>query len=362
MEMEKAIHDSGAMTRPIVSILMVARNATKHIDAALLSARAQTLTDIEIIVVDDGSIDETPARVAAHVHADRRVRLISGPQKGLSAVRNVSLNAARGGLAAILDSDDCLHPQHIENLVQHHAKTGAHICVSNMIEFVEVRSTIRKKVFAQGACWRLSREVTLEEFVLGGAIGTRATSLGYCKPLFDIQFLRYHGITYDERLRVGEDFDLVLRMMLAGGIYRFVPQLTYYYRKHAASTSHRLTLADIEGLIVAGRGYHIDDTSIAEILESRLENLEGVRRQICALSAIRQGRWIQALRLAGTHREACRLTLSSLWESVLKRVGLFALSHSWPAASRYIAELPDVNHADGATMEAWSLTEALCVR
>ncbi|WP_232495437.1 glycosyltransferase family 2 protein [Novosphingobium kaempferiae] len=311
------------MAAPFVSVLMVARDAALFIDEAILSVRAQTFTDIEIVVVDDGSSDATAQLARAHAEVDERIRVLDGPCKGLSAVRNASLNAARGRFAAIVDSDDILDPHHLERLVAGQSRDGAHICAANMVEFEQDRDVIRTHIFAQGPTWQTARNIGPAEFVRRGMIGARDISLGYLKPLFDLTFLRRHAIVYDERLRIGEDFDLVLRAMLAGARYRFMPQATYCYRKHSGSTSHRLTSPDLRALLDATRAYSAHDGHLAEQLRARVENLEGARRQVEALDASRNGRLIEAIRLVAPHRDARRLMLSSLTESLLKRLGLF---------------------------------------
>lgn len=301
---------------------MVARNTAPFIDAAIRSARAQTYTDIEIVVVDDGSNDGTKQIAAAHERMDSRVRLIDGPQKGLSAVRNASLHAAQGQFVAILDSDDILHPSHIQTLVDHQRRSGALICSSNMVEFEVMNETVRTSTFVSDALWQNIKPVSIEEFLRGGMIGSRNLSFGYLKPLIDLKFIRSKSIEYDERLRIGEDFDLIVRLMLAGANYHFLPVTTYYYRRHSGSTSYRLTPADLEGLITATRGYMAHDGVSRRLFAARLFNLEGVRRQVEALAALKGGKIRQALSLVSPHHEARRLLIRSFAESFWKRLGM----------------------------------------
>jgi len=315
------------MTLPLVSVLMVARNAAAFIDAAIASARDQSLADLEIVVVDDGSSDDTAAIAREHARQDPRVRLVEGPRRGLSAVRNASLDVARGRFAAILDSDDVLHPRHLEWLVT--GRAGAQICAANMIEF-EARS-LTPRLFAQGKPWSWPRLIGAGEFVEHGMIGGHKVSLGYLKPLFDMDFLNAHGLRYDERLRIGEDFDLVLRGLLSGAEYRFLPQATYYYRKHAASTSHRLARDDLEGLLHATGTYPATGDD-ARWLRARRENLEGALLHLDAVAAIKAGRPLRALALAAGHADARRLTAATLGEALAKRAGRL-LSKSEVSAS-----------------------------
>lgn len=91
---------------PAVSIIMPAYNTAPYVGQAIRSALAQTFTDFELIVVDDGSKDETAEVVAAVGREDRRVRLVRQANRGLAGARNTALRAARGELFALLDSDD----------------------------------------------------------------------------------------------------------------------------------------------------------------------------------------------------------------------------------------------------------------
>ncbi|WP_429277490.1 glycosyltransferase family 2 protein [Novosphingobium gossypii] len=301
---------------------MVARNTAPFIDAAIRSARAQTMCDVEIVVVDDGSTDGTKEIINNHARVDARVRLLDGPGRGLSAVRNTSLDAARGRFAVILDSDDMLHPSHIDGLFDNQTRSGGVICASNMVEFSIDGSSIAGKSFVTDSACNGPRSVSVEDFLKAGMIGAKHLSLGYLKPMFDLQFLQSKGIRYDERLRIGEDFDLVLRAMLEGADYQFLPQTTYYYRRHPGSTSHRLSTADVSGLIEATRGYPVESGSLHGLLVERMNNLEGSRRQLEALAALRQRRLLAAWALSMPHRHARKLFLASLAESIMKRLGI----------------------------------------
>ena len=91
---------------PAVSIVMPAYNVAPYIREAICSALAQTYTDFELIVVDDGSKDDTAAIAKELAEQDARIRLVQQPNRGLAGARNTALRAARGEFFALLDSDD----------------------------------------------------------------------------------------------------------------------------------------------------------------------------------------------------------------------------------------------------------------
>lgn len=98
---------------PTFSIVMPAYNAGATISSAIESVLAQTRGDFELIVVDDGSTDDTLDRVQPYLY-DERMRCISQPNLGPSSARNTAIAAARGTYASLLDSDDLWLPHYLE--------------------------------------------------------------------------------------------------------------------------------------------------------------------------------------------------------------------------------------------------------
>jgi len=96
-----------------VSVICTARNAEATIHRALASVLAQTRADFELIVVDDGSSDATPAQVRAQAARDARVRLIPTAGVGRGYALNLALTEARHALVANIDADDEWHPEHL---------------------------------------------------------------------------------------------------------------------------------------------------------------------------------------------------------------------------------------------------------
>lgn len=99
---------------PAVSIIMPAYNVEPYIGDAIRSALAQTFTDFEVVVVDDGSKDETARVVRALARQDARVQLVQQANRGLAGARNSALRASRGEFFALLDSDDLWEPTFLE--------------------------------------------------------------------------------------------------------------------------------------------------------------------------------------------------------------------------------------------------------
>ncbi|MFN8641041.1 MAG: glycosyltransferase family A protein [Candidatus Binatia bacterium] len=93
---------------PAISVIMPTRDRAHYLREAIDSVLAQRRADLELLVVDDGSTDATPAVLAAV--ADPRLRCLRQGARGIGAAMNTGLRAARGGYVARLDSDDVWHP------------------------------------------------------------------------------------------------------------------------------------------------------------------------------------------------------------------------------------------------------------
>jgi glycosyltransferase involved in cell wall biosynthesis len=94
---------------PTVSVIIPTYNSAALVTAAVESALAQTLQPSEVIVIDDGSTDDTRQRLSNH-----RVRYLHQPNQGVAAARNLGLREASGDLIAFLDADDVWHPRKLE--------------------------------------------------------------------------------------------------------------------------------------------------------------------------------------------------------------------------------------------------------
>ena len=103
------------MADPLVSIIVPTFNRARLLGEALDGIAAQTFRDYEIIVVDDGSTDETPTIIAARPEPIRR---LWQPNQGPASARNYGLSEARGTLVAFLDSDDVWMPGYLQACVE----------------------------------------------------------------------------------------------------------------------------------------------------------------------------------------------------------------------------------------------------
>ncbi len=188
------------VTGPLVSVLVPAHNAAGTIAAALDTATGQTWPEIEIIVVDDGSTDETASIVAGLAAADPRIRLIRRANGGVSAARNSALAAARGAWLAPLDADDLWRRDKIERQL---ARTDdpETVCVYGWYVPVDAEGRALPDRVSGGQREGMIRDALL----LGNFVGPG------CSPLLRRSAVEAAG-GWDETLRGNEDHALYLRL------------------------------------------------------------------------------------------------------------------------------------------------------
>ena len=180
-----------------ISVVIPAYQAAATINNAIASVLAQTYTDFEVLVVNDGSVDETKRMVEAI--PDERVCLLTHPSnKGAAAARNTGIRASHGELVAFLDADDIWLPEKLSNqvaLLENHPEYGG--CVTGFRYETEEGTSI--EITRKPDSW-------LREFSKGCAIAPGTTLI--------IRRVCYDSVGYyDEAMPRHEDFDWLLRFV-----------------------------------------------------------------------------------------------------------------------------------------------------
>ncbi|WP_170149725.1 glycosyltransferase family 2 protein [Rhodoplanes roseus] len=212
-----------AATRPQVSVVLPVYNAVDSLGRAVDSVLEQTVGDLELIVVDDGSTDGTPSLVADAYGREPRVRMVRLPRnRGPAHARNVALAAASGTWIGLVDADDAWRRDRLARLLAH--AEGADAVFDNLLERDPVTGEVAGPLFPSLP----SGPLTIEGLLAPTAPGSRY-NYGYLKPLVRREFLRARTIAYDESLRTSEDLLLYLVLLLEGAVTRMVDEALYVY-------------------------------------------------------------------------------------------------------------------------------------
>ncbi len=222
-----------------VSVVIPAFNAAATIEAAVRSALAQTLRDLEVIVVDDGSRDDTAARVAALVAADPRVTLLRHPKtRGVSAGRNTALAAARGEWVAVLDADDLFLPHRLATMLATAQARGLDVVIDNLLRVDARTGAALGKAFPSE--WMTPDAPMRLSFVMEHDFpGRHATGFGYCKPVFRTTLLRDRVGGYAPGVHCGEDVLALQTALFEGARVGTIDDALYVYHYNPGSLSWR---------------------------------------------------------------------------------------------------------------------------
>ena len=123
--------------KPLLSIIVPVYDVERYLPKCMDSILAQTFTDFELILVDDGSPDNCPALCDAAAAKDARIRVIHQKNGGLSAARNAGLDAARGAWIGFVDSDDYIAPEMYEAMYHAVQSTGADLALCDYVKVDE---------------------------------------------------------------------------------------------------------------------------------------------------------------------------------------------------------------------------------
>ena len=208
-----------------VSITIPLHNKAPWIDRAIRSVLDQTATAWELVVVDDGSTDDGPQRVAAW--GDHRVRLLRQPQAGPGAARNQGLRESHGERVAFLDADDEWRPTFLERTAAVlDAQPRAVAAFSNLVDALEDRPLLKHVSVRNGLV-----ENYFEAWIANRGFGMSASSTLVRR----VPFLEC-GAFPEDRMH-GEDLDAWGRLALTGPV-AYVPEpLVVYHRRLPGSLS-----------------------------------------------------------------------------------------------------------------------------
>jgi glycosyltransferase involved in cell wall biosynthesis len=216
------------LTPPPVSVLLPVRDQAGYLGDALASLSAQTFSDFEVLVVDDGSTDGSAEVADAHGREDGRFRVLRQEPAGIVAALERGRAESRGRLIARMDGDDVVLPERLEAQVEALADGGLAACGGRVAYFPDeaVRDGARRyERWLNGLVTadEAARDVFVECPLPHPALTIRADALAAVGAYRDRGW--------------PEDYDLVLRLWAARHAFRNVESLVLRWREHGARRS-----------------------------------------------------------------------------------------------------------------------------
>ncbi|UCI07724.1 glycosyltransferase family 2 protein [Mesorhizobium sp. B1-1-8] len=234
------------VTTPRVCVIIAARNAARTIPAAIASALREAEV-AEVVVVDDASTDDTQDVARAADDGSGRLSVIRlDVNRGPSFARNAAIKASKSPFLSILDADDFFLEGRFRRLF---ASLDWDFAADNIMLIRDDASTDLAKLAAPP--FAADPEfLDFERFVDGNISRRRVRrgELGFLKPVISRAFLDRHGLSYDENLRLGEDYELYARAVACGARFKIIKSCGYGAIVRADSLSGRHKTQDLKRL------------------------------------------------------------------------------------------------------------------
>lgn len=206
------------MSKSLVSIIIPFYNPGRFLRDAVMSALSQSYSPIEVILIDDGSTEPYAEQLSGLADS---LNLIIQKNKGACSARNAGLSIANGEFVKFLDADDFLLPGSIESEVNAIMACKKHEFTVGRAYRMDVRTGIIKAHAFRDA--QVKRDFSFYETVADVPV--------ISSPLYPKEVLNCVG-GFDEALIVRQDFDLYVRVLLAGNIPRYINSSSFVYRDH----------------------------------------------------------------------------------------------------------------------------------
>ena len=229
---------------PQVTVVIPCYNAAAFLEPCLKTVIAQSLEDLQILVVDDGSTDDSRAVAERMAATDRRITVLAQAHRGPGDARNCGLDAAGAPYVTFVDSDDQLPADACEQLVRTARNSDADIVTGRMGD----------RAARAPAGTGVARAVA--------ALYTGGLSVSACAKLYRRSFLAQHDIRFPERVYI-EDRHFVLQCLVAGARVALLNHVVYHRRLRPESTMHQVGAK------------HIADTTAVYRLDTGLLQLAG---------------------------------------------------------------------------------------
>lgn len=242
----------------LVSVIIPVYNSENCLQSCIESIQNQEHENIEIILIDDGSTDDSPIICDRCAEMDKRIKVIHQENKGVSSARNAGIEIARGKHIVFVDSDDTIEMTHLLLLEKEDSDIDLVVCgVKQMSEtgMMSVKTSYRRQLIPE-----VNRETVLE------MIKNNALCYVYDKR-FDRDIIMKENIRFSEGINLGEDTEFVAKYMNVCRNIQYIEENTYIYHRYQNETLSSFKIDCIMLLANVNR-------KIGSILSERFGNIE----------------------------------------------------------------------------------------
>lgn len=265
------------LTMPLVSVIIPVYNSKKYIGKCLNSVINSTYTNLEILVINDGSTDGSDIIINEFTSIDKRIIVFNKDNGGVSSARNIGLDYANGDWICFIDSDDFINSDGIEYLIN----------LTQLYKNVQLIRSYHKQAYLLDTISEKSETIySRDEFLCSGKIG------GYISSLFvQNRIIKENNLKFSTELKLQEDLFFTFQCVLNSD-WILVNNYSYYnYLKHTLSATNTISFEKLKNHLVAAEMVYdysrqYKNKSVDESVKTYLNNgLKGFLRGITTLGS-----------------------------------------------------------------------------
>ena len=206
------------MKRPLVSVIVPIYNAEAFLNRCVDSILSQTLQDIEVILVNDGSSDSSKSICKKYAKVDDRVKFIHQHNRGVAMARQAGIEAAHGIFSIHTDPDDWIEPQMLEEMYTKAIESKADMVVCDfMIDFPDRSYCASQQITKQESSH------CLDQMMYGKIHGS------LCNKLIRTELYKKHSVNFFEGVNYCEDYLACAQMFIQDIKVEYIPKAFYHY-------------------------------------------------------------------------------------------------------------------------------------
>lgn len=224
---------------PIISIIVPVYNAEQYLPECVDSILHQNLSDIELILVDDGAQDQSPALCDAYASQDKRVRVVHQKNAGAAAARNHGMELAQGTYIAFVDSDDWIDPDMYETMVKTAERDGSELVICDCKKEFDAESQLYTHELRAGQFDRAAMEKEYFPQLLMPDNMEYPVTISNCLLLIRREVIVRNQLAFPEGMRFSED------LLFGSEVGYYAQSMTYlrgyapyHYRQNPQSVTH----------------------------------------------------------------------------------------------------------------------------
>ena len=218
---------------PKISIIIPVYNVERYLPRCLDSVLAQTFADFELLLIDDGSPDRSPAICDQYAAKDPRIQVFHKPNGGVSSARNLGIDHAQGSFIAFIDADDYIEPNFLEEMLNAMNRYNADLVCCGVYEgekndgsYAYIRKTDKDKKF--------TRNEMLIEMLAPDSCGSAPFN-----KLYKASIIKSNQIRFPEDMKYWEDSCFVIKYTSHCAQTAYISNVLYHYVANDTSVTHK---------------------------------------------------------------------------------------------------------------------------